>query len=149
MRPVIFLIGVLAERHKPANALADTSWRISGVLTEPPSHNGWTVMRRDGEDVLYFAGTSALEFHKSETGNYRDNLATGAPRLWVVLRPVSQEPGMELALITADPDEGESMTSAGDLVVEAVAMPQQIAEALAAFVAEHHVERPFVKRSRT
>jgi hypothetical protein len=146
---MMFTLGVLAERRQPAQSLAAPAWRVSGVLTDPPLHDPWTEMRRDGEDVLFFAGTSVLEFHKSETGNYRDNLATGAPRLWIVLRPASREPGMELALVTADPDEGESMTGAGDLIVEAVAMPHEIAKSLAAFVAEHHVERPFVKRSRT
>lgn len=146
---MMFTIGVLAERRQPAQSLAGPAWRIGGVLADPPPHDAWTEMRRDGDDVVFFAGTTVLEFHKSETGNYRDNLATGAPRLWVVLRPASRDPGMELALVTADPDEGESMTGAGDLVVEAVAMPQQIAEALSAFVAEHHVERPFIKRSRT
>lgn len=142
-------LGVIAECRQPAQALAGPAWRVCGVVTDPPPHDPWTEMRRDGGNVLFFAGTSVLEFHKSETANYRDNLASGAPRLWIVLRPTEQEPGMELALITADPDEGESMTGAGDLVVEAVAMPLQIAENLAAFVAEHHVERPFVKRSRT
>lgn len=146
---MIFTIGVLAERRQPANALADPLWHVSGVLLDPPPYAPWTEMRRDGENILFFAGTSDLEFHKSETGNYRDNLATGAARLWIVLRPTSREPGMELALITASPDEGESMTGAGDVVVEALAMPRPIAESLAAFVAAHHVERPFIKRSRT
>jgi hypothetical protein len=146
---MMFTIGVLAERRQPAQSLAGPSWQVAGVLTEPPPHDPWTEIRRDGDDVLFYAGTSVLEFHKSETGNYRDNLATGAPRLWIVLRPTDRDPGMELALVTADPDEGESMTGAGDLVVEALAMPQQIADALAAFVAEHHVERPFIKRSRS
>jgi hypothetical protein len=32
--------------------------------------------------------------------------------------------------------------------VEAVAMPPDIVNAVAQFIAEHHVERPFVKRNR-
>ncbi|MGB8110785.1 MAG: DUF3305 domain-containing protein, partial [Pseudolabrys sp.] len=32
--------------------------------------------------------------------------------------------------------------------VESLPMPEQLQEAIAAFVAEHHVERAFVKRKR-
>ena len=145
----MFTVGILAERRKPAHAWAGFSWHVTGAVTPAPDHEPWTVIRRDGDNVLYFAGARELEFHTSSTGCYRDNLATGAPRLWVVLRPTDNDPGMELALVTADPDEGEAMTSAGDLVVETVAMPHEIADRLASFVVEHHVERPFFKRKRT
>ena len=37
---------------------------------------------------------------------------------------------------------------AGSNLVEAVAMPPEIMEAVAQFITEHHVERPFVKRRR-
>ena len=50
--------------------------------------------------------------------------------------------------VTADPAEGEASTEAGNNLVETVPMPDSIAEALEAFIAEHHVERPFFKRQR-
>ena len=50
--------------------------------------------------------------------------------------------------VTADPAEGEASTEAGNNLVETVPMPESIAEALGAFIAEHHVERPFFKRQR-
>jgi hypothetical protein len=40
------------------------------------------------------------------------------------------------------------MTEAGTNIVESVEMPESLREAIAAFVAEHHVEREFVKRKR-
>ena len=40
------------------------------------------------------------------------------------------------------------MTEAGNDLVESVPMPDAIREQVAAFVAEHHVEREFVKRKR-
>jgi hypothetical protein len=70
------------------------------------------------------------------------------PQLWVVLRPVERDPPYELAMVTADPAEGEGMTEAGANVVEPLPMPEQLQEAIAAFVTEHHVERTFVKRKR-
>jgi hypothetical protein len=40
------------------------------------------------------------------------------------------------------------MTEAGEQIVESLPMPEQLQDAIAAFVAEHHVERAFVKRKR-
>ena len=40
------------------------------------------------------------------------------------------------------------MTEAGNNIVEPVPMPDPIRDAVAAFVAEHHVEQAFVKRKR-
>ncbi len=40
------------------------------------------------------------------------------------------------------------MTEAGSDLVETVPMPNAIRRMVAAFVAEHHVEQPFVKRKR-
>ena len=45
-------------------------------------------------------------------------------------------------------DALEAMTEAGNNIVEPVPMPQPIAELVAAFVGEHHVERQFFKRKR-
>ena len=51
--------------------------------------------------------------------------------------------------MTADPAEGEGLhrRTAIDLV-EAVPMPESVRAIVEAFVAEHHVEQPFVKRKR-
>ncbi len=77
--------------------------------------------------------------------NYRDNLATGAPLLWVALRPTGVEPPYEVFAVTADPAEGEALTEAGDDLVDVVPMPEAVRAIVEAFVAEHHVERPFVQ----
>ena len=89
-----------------------------------------------------------VELHRTETVNYRGNLASGAPLLWVILRPTASEPPYQIVTVTADPAEGEAFTDAGNDLVEAVPMPAIIARTLADFIAEHHVERPFVKRRR-
>jgi hypothetical protein len=89
-----------------------------------------------------------IALHAADTASYRDNLATGSPSLWVVLRPKDSSPSYELFAVTADPSEGEAMTEAGSNIVEPVPMPEPIREIVAAFVAEHHVERQFFKRKR-
>lgn len=53
-----------------------------------------------------------------------------------------------LLTVTADPAEGEAMTEAGNDLVETVPMPKAIQQAVADFVAEHHVDQAFSKRKR-
>ena len=102
----------------------------------------------DGERATFYAGPATVELHRTESANYRDNLATGSPSLWVVLSETGAEPPYALYLVTADPAEGEAMTEAGRNIVEPVPMPDSVRDTLAAFVAEHHVEEAFVKRKR-
>ena len=102
----------------------------------------------EAETTLFYAGQAAIELHRTETSSYRDNLASGAPALWIVLRPTASELPYELVAVTADPAEGEGFTDAGNNLVEQVPMPPDIAEMVGQFVARHHIDRPFVKRRR-
>ena len=76
------------------------------------------MLREDGDATTFYAGSADVELYRSETAHYRDNLATGAPSLWVVLRPTEAEPPYELIAVTADPAEGEAFTEAGADLVE-------------------------------
>src|SRR5437016_5990140 len=108
----------------------------------------WSVLAVEGETTTFYAGAVNINLYRTESGSYRDNLASGRPSLWVALRPTGVEPPYELLAVTADSDEGESFTQSGDDVVAAVPMPPPVHDMIAAFVAEHHVERPFSKRER-
>jgi hypothetical protein len=118
------------------------------VLAGQPDTALWTKLTDDGERATFYAGPTVVSLHRSETANYRDNLASGTPSLWVVLRETGGEPPYSPFLVTADPAEGEGMTAAGNDLVEAVPMPEPVREWVEAFVAEHHVEREFFKRKR-
>ena len=141
-------VGVIVERRPSASPWAEVSWRVAGVITDPPSVEEWSRLRDNGEIVDFYAGAAAIELHGIETANYRDNLASGHPRLWVVLRPADTPAGLALALVTADPAEGEAMTEAGEQIVESVPMPETLQHWVGAFIQAHHVERPFIKRKR-
>jgi hypothetical protein len=141
-------VGVVVERRRAKSAWVDFLWRPVSVFAGTPSAAPWTPLSAQAETTLFFAGEALIELHRTETTNYRDNLASGAPALWVAMHPVASEPPYELLAVTADPAEGEAFTDAGSNLVEAVPMPPDIAEAVARFIAEHHVERPFVKRRR-
>jgi hypothetical protein len=141
-------VGVLVERRKAASPWIDFEWRPVGVLAGEPAAAPWTVLNADENVTTFYVGTATVDLYRTETGNYRDNLSSGAPALWVILRPTGAEPPYEIIAVTADPAEGEAMTEAGNDLVEPVPMPDIIRNELEAFIAEHHVERPFIKRQR-
>lgn len=141
-------VGVVVERTKAESPWLDYLWCPVAVLTGSPDTPPWTRLSDDGERATFYAGPATIELYRTETENYRANLATGEPLLWVILRKTDSEPPYGVFAVLADPAEGEAMSEAGDDMVETVAMPEAVQEAVAAFVAEHHVERQFVKRKR-
>jgi len=146
--PARIPIGVVIERRKAKSPWVDFIWRPVAVLPGVPDAAPWTVLGGDADRTIFYGGYAEIELHRSDTSGYRANLATGAPLLWVAMRPTGLEPSYEVAAVTAEPSEGETFTESAINVVEAVPMPEVVRAAIAEFVAEHHVERPFVKRQR-
>jgi hypothetical protein len=141
-------VGVVVERRAATSPWIDHVWRPVGVLAGVPEVAPWTPLPGASGADTFYAGAAQVELYRSETTNYRDNLAYEQPSLWVVLRPTGDDPPFSVMTVTADPAEGEAFTETATDLVEAVPMPQTIVEAVAAFVAEHHVERAFEKRKR-
>jgi hypothetical protein len=141
-------VGVVVERRKATSPWLDFVWQPVAVLPGLPAAEPWTRLDETGETATFFAGAADIALYRTETANYADNLASGAPQVWVVLRPTDGQPPYALVAVTADPAEGEAFTEAGNDLVETVPMPAHIKDEVERFVAEHHVERPFVKRQR-
>jgi Protein of unknown function (DUF3305) len=143
-------VGVVVERRKSRSSWANFLWRPVSVFVGSPSAAPWTPLGTESETetTAFYAGQAVVELHRTETTNYRDNLASGSPALWVVLRLTASGSSYELAAVTADPAEGEGFTDAGNNLVDQVPMPGELAEIVRQFVAEHHVDRPFIKRKR-
>jgi hypothetical protein len=141
-------VGVVVERRKVKSAWIDFVWRPVALLPGEPATPPWTPLVSENDITTFYAGAARIELHRSDTTNYRDNLATGQPLLWVALRPTGVEPPYDVVVVTADPAEGEALTETGADLVESVPMPEPVRAAVAAFVAEHHVEREFYKRKR-
>ncbi len=141
--------GVVVERRKAKSAWVDFVWQPIAVLAGVPDAEPWTVLGGDAGRTTFYAGSAEIALYRSEGGNYRANLATGAPKLWAVLRESGTDPPYQIVTVTADPGEGEAFTESGGDLVEALPMPEPIRAAIAAFVAEHHVEdEVFSKRQR-
>ena len=141
-------VGVVVERSKSISQWADFYWRPVSVLAGVPETAAWTKLSDDGERATFYAGSAVIELYRTETPYYRSNLESGAPALWVALRATQGDPPYTVAVVTADPAEGESLTETATDLIEQVPMPEPIQELVADFVARHHVEAPFVKRKR-
>ena len=141
-------IGVVIERRRAKSPWVDFIWRPVAVLPGVPDAAPWTALDGDADHMNFYVGAAELELYRSDASAYRDNLATEAALLWVVLRPTGVEPPYEIAAVTAEPAEGESFTEGATNLVESVPTPKSVSAIIAEFVAEHQVERPFVKRER-
>lgn len=148
MAMVVLDVALAVERRELSGPWGGVAWRPVAVLPAGAAAAPWTPLASGEASTTFFAGEIGIELHSAETGSYRDNLATGEPLLWAVLRDSPDPPGVRVMMLTADPAEGEAMTEAGSNVVETVPMPVWLAEQVRDFVAQHHVERPFIKRQR-
>ena len=141
-------VGVVVERRKAISPWADILWRPVAVLTSLPDAAAWTPLACDGDAVTYYAGAAEIVLYRSEADNYRRNLASGAPAIWVALQVTGGAPPCEIAAVTADPAEGEALNEPGQAIVEAVAMPDPVREAVARFVAQYPAGQVFTRRRR-
>jgi len=148
MRETSREVGVVVRRRAVDHPWIDHAWSPAMVLDEVPATAPWTVLSSEGDATTYYAGAASIDLYISETGNYRDNLADGSPRIWVALRRQAGGSELELTKVTADPTEGEAIFESGCDVIGTVPMPPEIASWIAAFVDEFHVERVFHKRKR-
>ncbi len=142
-------VGVVVERRKAESEWTDFIWRAVGVLPGEPDMEPWTALREQEDATLFYVGSASVDLYRSETQRYRENLASGAASIWVVMSPSEGEWPYAVTATTADPAEGESFTEAATNLVEPVPMPEVIRDAIDRFIAGHHVEREeFVKRKR-
>src|SRR3954453_10244662 len=140
--------GVVLRRRLIDNPWIDHMWSPLMLLDDVPATAPWTVLSREAEATIYYAGSASIDLFRSDTGNYRDNLADREPRIWIALRRQDGGAELELTKVTADPTEGEAMFESGCDVIGTVPMSPDIASWIAGFVDEFHVERAFHKRKR-
>lgn len=142
------LLGVVVERRAGVTAWAEHVWRAVEVLEAPLPAAPWTKLREDDARALFYAGAAELWLHRTDTPNLKHNLEAATPLVWVVLRPAATPSGMALQRVTVDGGEAHLYADTGGDTVEALPMPALLREAVAAYVAKHHVERSFYKRKR-
>ena len=142
-----FEVGIIVARRKLKGVWASHAWLPVGALPSIPAAAPWTRLAANEDEETFYAGAYEVGLHPSETSHYRDNLVSGRPSLWVALRQVADD-SYEVAAVTANPYEGESMAEGIGEVVEAVPMPAEIQAKVAAYFDAFHVEQVFHKRKR-
>jgi len=141
-------VGVVVERRRAQSPWLDAVYRPVSILSGVPVTAPWTIIDSNKDVTRLYAGETAVELFRTETAQYEQNLVSGTPSLWVVLRPVAMEIPFALLLITADPTEGEALTGAGNDLVESVPMPASMVQTVADFIAQHPPNPSFYKRER-
>jgi hypothetical protein len=148
MPEIAIAVGVIVEKRKAASPWIDHTWSPAAVVTGLPAAERMTLIGKTEDAERYYLGAADLVFASVDTAQYRDNLMSGQPKLWVVMREDQVDQALELVAVTADSAEGEGYSESESNLVDTVPMAPDIAAALAAFVDEHHVERVFIKRKR-
>jgi hypothetical protein len=142
-------VGIVVERRAIDSPWQQWAWRPVAVLAGAPRAESWRMLREGPGWTQFHAATLPLQLHRKETPGYRLNLAQKPPRVYVVLRRgADSEFPYYPFLATASPHEAEAYLASGEEIVEGVSMPDSLIALVQDFVDHHHVEEPFVKRSR-
>ena len=142
-----FEVGIIVARRRLKGPWASHAWMPVAALPAAPQAAPWTKLSETEDEATFYAGAHEVSLHIAETAHYRDNLVSGRPSLWVTLHATADDT-YEVASVTADPYEGESMAEGIGEIVEAVPMPREVQATLLAFVEAFHIERTFEKRKR-
>jgi hypothetical protein len=149
------MVGVVVEKRDSNHPWIDHTWRAVAVIPGAPPldpRGVWKVLESGQGYVRYHAGSLPVSLFRKETEAYRVNLTQEPPRVFVVMRKVSEEgeAAQEVypILATASPYEAQDYLDSGEEIVEGVAMPDALIAFVSQFVGEHHVDEPFYKRKR-
>lgn len=141
-------IGIVVEKRTARSRWTRETWRSTAVIPGGGPADPGCVLDSGPGWTRYYGGRLGLTLHRSGTAGYRQTLSTPQPQLYVVLRPRDDERGVEPFLVTACPFEAQDYLDSGEETVDAVPMPPPVAAWVQAFVDQHHVDEPFVKRKQ-
>lgn len=141
-------LGLLVERRKIDHPWQDYAWHVFGVLPGARNDADWDLISEDTEKTVYLAETMTVQLFQRETEGYKNNLESGTPAIFIVLRPGEDddEPEVVPFLMTACPYEAADYLDSGEEIVESVPMPDGVRIWVENFVKTHHVEHVFKKR---
>ncbi len=141
-------LGVVIRRVPGVTRWAKWSWKAVAVLPGAGPAN-WQLLRQEGEAREYHAATVPLELHRADAEAYKQGLTAAPPCVYVVLRDdVSQDPPLEVTLVTASPFEAQDYADSGEELVEKIAMPEGLVAWVQRFTDAHFKEEEFKKRRR-
>lgn len=147
------MVGVILEKRDSRHAWQNHSWRAVGIIPGGGQDRAGRLLSEGPGWAQFYAGALELRLFPKETDGYRQNLLSGQPKVYVVLRPNDGQAGdtgqtMQPFLVTVCPHEAQDYLDSGEESVDCVPMPPETRLWLAQFVERHHVHEPFIKRQR-
>ncbi|MFA7430577.1 MAG: DUF3305 domain-containing protein [Rhodospirillaceae bacterium] len=140
-------VWVVAERCDLVGKWSGVRWRVLTVGSGRPETPPCTVLEQGEGWARLFLGSVDIRLYPGETTNYLLNLRSARPALYVILRREAGD-AMRLLGATVDPGEVDVHADSGNDLIEAVALPPDIAAWIEGFIAAHHVEQAAYRRKR-
>lgn len=150
-REMTILLGVIAERRRAVSRWIEDYWIPVGVMLAPTDLREADVLVADETMTRYYMGRTELTFYATDTEAYVENLESGAPALYVVLRRDGDGDHplpWHVQSVTASPHAAQDYEVGSEDVVERVPMPPEVIATVIEFLDAYHVEQTFVKRRR-
>lgn len=141
-------VGVVVERRTSTSRWAEHRWRPISVFTGRSPLEGWHEMRSGEGWTRFCSGTCRLDLHRADAEEYKRNLTSPRPGIFVVLARAKGDIPWKVHLVTASPSEAEAYTVGGDHIVEGLPLPEDLANAIGEFTDTHYKPAPFRKRQR-
>ncbi len=143
---------VILLRKDIQSQWTDYVWEPIGVALDAPRGVHGKIRHEGDGWVHYLLECDPLELHRKDAPAYREGLAQeGKALLWVVLGeegdPDSSLP-YYVQLVTASPYEAQDYLDSGELIVEAVDMPELLRKHIEDYVAHCPEEEQFIKRKQ-
>lgn len=150
-REMTIMLGVVAERRRAVSRWIEDYWIPVGVMLAPAELREADVLVSDERMTRYYMGRYELTFYASDTEAYVENLESGAPALYVVLRRDGEGDHplpWHVQSVTASPHAAQDYEVGSEDVIERIPMPPEVEQAIHEFLDAYHVEQKFVKRRR-
>ena len=143
-------LGVVLRRRPGVTRWAKWAWSAIAVIPHA-GPGGFRVLRQEGDVTDFHAATVPLDLHRTEVESYRISLMMTPPSVFVVLNKgadAGNEHGIGVHTVTASADRAQEWQDSDEVMVEPVAMPDQLLLQIKEFCDAHFREVPFVKRKR-
>jgi hypothetical protein len=143
-------VGVVLERRRIGHPWQEHAWHAAGVVPGAPDIAAPSLLQQGEGWTRHHMATLDVELFPRETEGYRFNLSQAQPAVYVLWRHAGEdiEEAPEVFHVTVCPYEAQDYLDSGDVVVEAVALPDLVAQWMRTYIARHHVDEPFEKRRR-
>ncbi len=128
-------LAVIMERKVLANKWADFQWEALGIVPDSGRDTAPRRIYEDAQRAHWLHGGLAIDLFSDEAEFYYANITSPEPRVFVLWR--LEDELARPALVTVSYGMAARMMDAGEQV-DGVAMPEEVRDWVAQFVARHY-----------